>query len=115
MAKIIKRGDVWLVNLEPATYREIHKKRPALIISDNTIHQKTVHVIIIPISSQIPKIVGPEMIPVGKKEGLEKPSVILPLFVRSIDKERLTKKIGKLEKIKLIAVEEALKLILHLS
>lgn len=113
MAKLIKRGDIWIVNLEPSLHRELHKKRPALIISNNVVHQQTYHVIVIPISSQVPKIIGPEMVLVGKKEGLDKESVILPLFIRSIDQKRLVKKIGKLMQIKLMEVEESIKLLIE--
>lgn len=114
MAKIIKRGEIWIVNLEPSSHREIHKKRPALVISNNFIHEKTYHVIVIPISSQVPKTIGPEMILIGKKEGLDKRSVILPLFTRSIDQARLIKKIGNLSATKLSEIDESLKLILQL-
>lgn len=114
MAKIIKRGEVWVVNLEPSLHREIHKKRPALVISSNFVHEKTYHVIVIPISSQAPKTIGPEMALVGKKEGLGKQSIVLPLFIRSVDQERLVKKIGSLTETKILEVEESLKLILQL-
>lgn len=115
MAKIIKRGDIWVINLEPAVHREIHKKRPALVISTDIIHKETFHVIIIPISSQVPKIIGSEMVRVGKREGLDAQSVILPIFIRSVDQKRLVEKIGKLDKNKLSETEEALKLVLDLS
>lgn len=114
MAKIIKRGDIWAVNLEPSLHREMHKKRPSLVISSNIFHEKTYHVIVIPISSQVPKTIGPEMVLVGKKEGLEKKSVILPFFIRSIDQERLIEKMGSLTKTKLLEIEESLRLVLQL-
>lgn len=113
MAKLIKRGDIWIVNLEPSLHRELHKKRPALVISNNVVHKQTYHAIVIPISSQVPKTIGPEMVMIGKKEGLNKESVILPLFIRSIDQKRLVKKIGKLTQVKLIEIEESLKLLIQ--
>lgn len=112
MARIINRGDIWLVDLDPGFGREIHKKRPALIVSTNAIHSDTTNAIIIPASSHVPKTIGVEMVVVGKKEGLDKPSVLLPVFIRHIDKERLIKKIGSLSKEKLREVEEAIKIVL---
>lgn len=112
MAKIIQRGEVWLVDLKPASYRELHKKRPALIISDNSIQDTTPHAIIIPASSHVPKTIGVEMVLIGEKEGLDKPSVLLPLFIRSIDQERLVKRIGKVSDEVLAQVEEAIKIVL---
>lgn len=112
MARVVNRGDIWLVNLDPGFGREIHKKRPALIISANAIHQNTANAIIIPASSQVPKTIGVEMVLVGKKEGLDKSSVLLPVFIRHIDQERLIKKIGSLPKVKMREVEEAIKIVL---
>lgn len=114
MAKIIKRGEIWTVNLEPSLHREIHKKRPALVISSNNVHKKTYHVIVIPISSQVPKTIGPEMVLVGKKEGLNRQSIVLPIFIRSVDQERLVRKIGSLTETKLLEVAESLRLTLQL-
>lgn len=112
MAKIIQRGELWLVDLEPASHRELHKKRPALIISENTVQETTPYVIIIPTSSQVPKTIGIEMVRIGEKEGLDKPSVLLPLFIRSIDQERLVKKIGEVSDEILAQVEEAVQIVL---
>src|SRR5258706_7330385 len=111
----MNRGEIWLVDLNPGFGREIHKKRPALIISENNIHTQSSHVIIIPISTQVPRAIGLEMVLVGKKEGLDKKSVVLPVFIRSIDKARLVKKVGVLSKAKMHQVEQALKLILALE
>lgn len=101
--------------MEPSLHREMHKKRPALVISNNFVHKKTYHVIVIPISSQVPKTIGPEMVLIGKKEGLDKKSVILPIYVRSIDQTRLIEKIGNLSEAKLLEIEESLKLTLGLN
>jgi mRNA interferase MazF len=89
----MKRGEIWTVDLEPGFGREIHKRRPALIISSNSLH-KSPHTIIIPASSIIPKVIGVEMVLVGKTEGLNKKSVLLPIFIRSVDQTRLVRKIG---------------------
>lgn len=115
MAQVVKRSEIWVVNLEPRFGKEIGKKRPALIISENSINQKSPSVIVIPASSQVPQHVGPEMILIGKREGLTKTSVLLPILIRSIDRDRLGKKIGKLSKVKLTLAEDALRLVLDLE
>lgn len=112
MARLIRRGDIWVVNLEPAFGREIHKKRPGVIISNNRFHQTTSYVIVVPSSSIVPNEINEEIVPVGKIQGLDKESVLLPLLVRSIDQGRLIKKIGILPKEKLLEAEDALKLVL---
>jgi mRNA interferase MazF len=100
--------------LNPGSHREIHKKRPAVIISHPLIHEHSFSVIVIPISSQVPKIAGPEMVIVGKQEGLEKQSVILPIFIRSIDQKRLIKRIGKVDAKTMKELVKAIKVILDL-
>lgn len=55
------------------------------------------------------------MVQVGKQDGLDKESVLLPVFIRSIDKDRLIKKAGRLSKEKLQEVEKALKLVLGIA
>lgn len=112
MARLAKRGEFWIVNLEPAYGREIHKHRPALIISNNNINQNTYRTIVVPSSSIIPTSSDPEIISLGKPGGFNEKSVLLPVLVRSIDQDRLIKKIGKISKSKLQEVEESLKLVL---
>lgn len=109
-----KKGEVWIVNLDPGFHREIHKKRPGLIVSSDILNSRNREVVIIPISSQVPSVIGSDMIVVGKKEGLKKVSIILPVFIRSIDQQRLIKKIGKVESSKMQEVQEALKLLLDI-
>lgn len=111
----IFRGEIWVVNLTPssAVGWEIAKKRPALIISANQINSISPLVIIIPISSRIPKVLAVEKILIAKREKiLEKDSVALVNQIRAIDKTRLVKKLGKISDEKLEEVEEALKLVL---
>lgn len=112
MARLIKRGDFWIVDLEPGFGREIHKKRPGLIISGNDFNEVTAYVIVIPTSSITPEILSEEMVNLGKPRGFDQESTLLPLYVRSIDKDRLIKKVGKISKEKLTEAEEKLKLVL---
>ena len=113
--KYPKRGEIFIADLDPSFGRELHKKRPVLIISNDNINQGTSNVIIIPASTQFPKTPGPEMILIDKQEGLDKQSALLPIFIRSIDQERLIKKIGTISKTKMQEVEESTKLVLSLE
>lgn len=115
MARLIKRGEIWIVNLKPGFGREIHKKRPALIISTNNYNHTTPYVIVVPISSIVPGIITEDIVPLGKIKSLHKESVLLPLLVKSIDQDRLIKRISRISKIKLLEVEEALKLVLGMT
>lgn len=108
-----KRGEIYIADLDPAFGREIYKKRPVLIISNNLINQNSFHIISVPFSSIVPEVMGPDMIKVSVKE-LSKESVILTNQIISIDKVRLLKKVRKISKQKIQEVEKALKLVLEL-
>jgi len=110
-----KRGEIYITDLDPAFGQEIHKKRPVLIISANPFNQATPHAVIIPSSSVVPAVLSPEVIALGKPQGFDKESILLPLYMRSIDQERLIKKIGKISRQKLLEVEEAIKVVLEIS
>lgn len=114
LKKYPKRGEIYIANLDPGFSREIHKKRPVLIVSSDITNQTTYHVVIVPTSSIVPTVLSEDMVMVGKLRGLDKESVLLPLFIRSIDKDRLIKKISKISKQKLLEVEDALELVLGL-
>lgn len=113
----MKRGEIWIVDLDPGYGREIRKKRPALIISADGFNKSLHTLVVIPFSSQVPKIVATEMVEVfpDKSNGLEKKSIILPIFIRVVDKSRLVKKVGALSIENLEEVEDALKLVLGLE
>lgn len=108
-----KRGEVYIADSDPAFGKEIHKKRPILIISNNLINQNLFNVIAVPFSSIVPQIMGPDMIKVSLK-GLNEESVILTDQIKSIDKVRLLKKVRKISKQKMQEVEKAIKLVLAL-
>ena len=110
-----KNGEIFIADLNPSFGREIHKKRPVLIISNNVLNQVLPTVIVIPFSSIIPQFIGPDIVKINKQKGLNKQSTIIVNQLRSIDKERLVKKVGKLSKTNSQEVEEAIKIVLDLN
>ena len=111
-----KRGDIFIADLDPSLGREIRKKRPVLVISNNNLNETLPTVVIIPFSSIIPSFVGPDVaICTPSKTGLDKQSALLTSQMRSIDKDRFVKKIGKLTEDKLLEVEGALTIALELK
>ncbi|MBI2330311.1 type II toxin-antitoxin system PemK/MazF family toxin [Candidatus Daviesbacteria bacterium] len=110
-----KRGEIFIADLNPPFGREIHKKRPVLVISNNILNQVLPTVIIIPFSSIVPEFIGPDMVKVNKQKGLDKSSTLIANQMRAIDRERLVKRSGKLSKMDLEQVEEAMKIVLDLK
>jgi len=83
--------DVYLADLNPTKGREQRGKRPVLIISNN--YENLLDIVtIIPITSlkEKRKIYPNELL---LQNELEKPSILLCQQIRTISKERLTKKL----------------------
>jgi len=103
-----KRGEVWLVNLDPTIGHEIKKSRPALVIQNDVGNEFSPITIIAPITSQGFEKVYPIEVPIN----LKKKSKILLNQIRAVDKRRLLKRMTKLDSMQ--EVDEALKISLGL-
>lgn len=111
-----RRGDIYIADLNPVFGREMHKKRPVLIISNNTLNQVLPTVVIIPFSSIIPDFIGADVVKVTKNQsGLDKVSAIITSQMRAIDKARLVKRVGRLPANLLQEVGQATKIVLDLD
>jgi mRNA interferase MazF len=112
------RGDVYLVNLDPITGKEIGKARPSVIIQNDIGNKFSPVAIIAPISSakEITKPL-PIMIFLNKGEGgLFEDSYVDCGQIRTVDKDqRLITKFGTLDKSKMLEVDKALKVSLSLQ
>ena len=113
MKKNPERGEIWIVLLEPITGHEIGKTRPALVISNNRNNEFSSTITLIPITSSIGKIYPFEVFVKGFETGLKIDSKMKCNQVRTVDKLRLLKSIGKVSPEKLSEVEEAL--LIHLD
>lgn len=85
----MKRGDIWLVNLDPTVGSEIKKSRPCVVVSPPELHDHLRTVIIAPMTSK--GFAAPFRVPVthGGTKGL-----ILLDQMRTVDKVRLAKRLG---------------------
>ena len=110
-----KRGEVWLVDLEPTRGAEIKKTRPALIIQNDVGNRHSPLTIVAPISSKFSLPVYPIQVRVNAREGgLTEDSVVLLNQIRSIDKGRLVKRVGKVTPITIKSVDVAVRISLGL-
>ncbi|MEK6862231.1 MAG: type II toxin-antitoxin system PemK/MazF family toxin [Nanoarchaeota archaeon] len=108
----MKKGEIWLVNLPSANGREQSGLRPALLLSE----VETNIIMIVPFTSNIQALRFPSTIEVkpSKENGLNSISTALIFQLRAIDKNRLNKKIGHLEKDTLKEVDLMVKKLLKL-
>lgn len=108
------RGDIWLVNLNPTQGHEQSGVRPALVISvDLFNHGPAGLVVVIPITSKDKGI--PMHVATNPPEGgLQSRSFIKTEDIRSVSKERLISRLGRVSELILEEEEDRLSILLGL-
>jgi mRNA interferase MazF len=105
----MKRGEIWLVNLDPTIGSEIKKTRPAVIISSDLIGILPLKVII-PFTDWKDRYASaPWMVRIDpdNNNGLSKSSGADGLQVRSVSQERLVKRLGALTLLQVAQIVQA--------
>ena len=85
----MKRGEIWLVNLDPTVGSEMKKSRPCVLLSPAELNDKLRTVMVAPMTSK--GFAAPFRVPVthaGTK------GLIVLDQLRTVDKVRLVKKLG---------------------
>ncbi len=94
---IPRRGEVYLVNFDPTLGAEIKKTRPALVLQNDVANRFSPITVVAAITSKFESRLYPTEVPVTAPEGgLEVDSVVLLNQIRSVDKQRLIRRLGKL-------------------
>lgn len=89
---MVRRGDVYWVNLDPTVGTEIQKTRPALVVSPDDLNTLLPRVMIAPLTSKGQSLgCRPEVIFAGR------PARILLDQIRCVDKRRLLGKMGEID------------------
>lgn len=92
-----QRGEIYLVSFDPTVGAEIQKTRPALILQNNIANEHSPITIVAAITSQFDDpLYLTEVLVQAPEGGLTVDSVVLLNQIRSIDKQRLVKRLGKL-------------------
>ena len=105
----MKRGEIWLVNLDPTIGSEIRKTRPAIIVSSDLISILPLKVIV-PLTEWKQRYAGALwMVRIDPDDinGLSKPSAADGLQVRSVSYKRLVKKLGVVPSIQVAQIVQA--------
>ncbi len=90
---VVKRFEVYLVNLDPTIGSEIKKTRPCLIVSPNEMNRHIATIIIAPMTTK------GKVYPTRVKCKFEgKTGRIVLDQLRTVDKKRLVKRLGRIDK-----------------
>ena len=113
---IVKRGDIYYADLSPVVGSEQGGVRPVLIVQNDIGNKYSPTVIAAAITSRINKAKMPTHIELAAGDyGLNKDSVILLEQIRTIDKQRLREKAGKLDDGLMRMVNDAISISFGLS
>ena len=102
------RGDICLVNFNPAKGGEMGKLRPAIIMSTQEEIVLLETVIVIPLSTVVTLDAMPYRFFVSKRENLQKQSDACIYEIRALSKQRIKEKIAALTQAELQSVQNAL-------
>lgn len=90
---VVKRFDVYLINLDPTIGREIQKTRPCLVISPDEMNRFIQTVIVAPMTTKGTAYPTRVACKFQGRQG----QVVLDQ-IRTVDKTRLVRKLGKIDK-----------------
>ena len=91
---MIKRGDLFMIDYGNGEGSEQQGYRPGLVIQNDVGNEFSPTVIVVAITDGEDKRLLPTHFPIGSKEGMRKPSVVMFEQIRTIDKKRLDYKFG---------------------
>jgi mRNA interferase MazF len=114
----MRRGDIYLVDLEPVRGAESNKRRPAVIISNDAANQTAVRlgrgvITVIPVTSNLERVYPFQVLLPAAATGLGRDSKAQAEQIRSIAVDRLGSRLGGVSNALMLDIEDALRL--HLA
>jgi len=113
----MKKGEVWIINLDPTVGVEIMKPRPCILVGNDAIGRLPLK-LIVPVTDWNTAFQNaPWHVPIekGEENGLTKKSSADTFQVRSVSERRLVKRIGVISDDVLARIKDALKISLDLD
>lgn len=104
----IRRGEIWLAELNPIRGSEQAGTRPVIVFQNNIINRVSRTVLSIPLTTNLKRAKLPTCVLIERSEGgVEQGSVALCHQLRVLDKSRLLRKLGAIDNGKLVEIEAA--------
>jgi mRNA interferase MazF len=116
----MRRGEIWLVDLEPALGSEAGKRRPAVIVSNDHLNETSERlrrgvVTVVPLTSNTTHVWDFQVLLPATETGLARDSKAQAEQVRTVDVRRLGRRLGRLPPHLIWQVDETLSLHLALD
>ncbi len=104
----LNKGDICIVDFNPAKGGEIGKLRPAIILSQNEDNKILDTAIVIPLSTVIEPNAKPYRVLIKKREKLQKDSDACIYEIRALSKARIKGKIARLNNDEIKVIKKCL-------
>jgi mRNA interferase MazF len=113
----MNRGEVWWADLAEPRGSEPGKRRPVLIVQDDSLTRSRLHtVMVVPITSNLKRAAAPGNVMLARSHsGLRVESVALACQVLTIDKEFLTSRVATLPSSSMARIDAGLRFTLALG
>jgi mRNA interferase MazF len=111
----MKKGEIWYANLSPTKGSEQSGLRPVLVVSGNLVNKYAPVILICPLTTKIKDYKGDVILSPNEENGLEEKSEVLAMHLRSVSRDRLDKRIGKVNPEELSTIRKALQDLLLLE
>src|SRR6266567_2830834 len=113
---VVRRGDVYLCSFDPTVGYEIRKTRPALVIQNDVGNRYSPLTIVAAITSTVSPVPYPVEVVIEPTtaNGLDVRSSIRLDQIRTVDRQRLVRRLGVVDSATMAKVDEAIKISLGL-
>lgn len=112
------RGEIRLVDFEPAVGQEANKTRPAVIVSNDTANQgAAIHggmITAVPLTSNTSRVFPFQTYVDSQESGLRIDSKTQPELMRSVSVMRVGRRVGRLSPRQMMELDEAIRIHLDL-
>ena len=110
----LERGDIVLVDFEPARQTEADKIRPSIVVTNDQANAYGTSVVVVPVTSNTKRVYPFQLFLPAEQTGLDENSKAQVELLRSVSRSRLGKRVGSLPQPLLLELGERLKLHLEL-
>jgi mRNA interferase MazF len=97
----MRRGEIWLADLEPIVGSEARGRRPVILVSNDAANVQAERLgrgvlTVVPVTSNTARVFPFQVLMSPEESGLERASKAQAEQVRSIDSRRLERRVGRL-------------------
>ncbi|MEV7054006.1 type II toxin-antitoxin system PemK/MazF family toxin [Streptomyces microflavus] len=110
----MRRGDIHLVDLEPARGSEANKARPAVIVSNNAANRSAEVsgrgvVAVVPLTSNTSRILSFQVLLTTEESRLPQNSKVQCEQIRAVSPDRILKRLGEVPRRRMAEIDRALR------